>query len=149
MFGLFFASRLLAFVLREEGVQKPLRPRRRELVGGETQETGGCPIFPFTGEISYRCFTGCQTYFGGPVKSPYEVSPVKVYLVYLSPPEATSPGRSPSWKSTRTLDAASSREPWAKRPLEIRRRGIANFAAHRGNFIPLFCRASELFLGRP
>ena len=43
-------------------------------------------MLPFTGEIAYRCCTGCRKYLRGPVKSPYEISPAKVYLTNFPPP---------------------------------------------------------------
>ena len=54
---------------------------------GRVTEAGKFLILPFTGEISYRCFTGCQKYFWGPVESPYANSPVKVYSADHSPPQ--------------------------------------------------------------
>ena len=69
-----------------------LLKRRRERVprGREPGARSGgdkYPILPFAGEISYRCFKVWQPYFWRPLKSPYEVSPVKVYLAHFSPPE--------------------------------------------------------------
>ena len=49
--------------------------------GGEKE-----PYFSLTGEISYRCFTGCQKYLSR-VKSPYEFSPVGLHLAYSPPPD--------------------------------------------------------------
>jgi hypothetical protein len=78
----------MASVACEEGWEKDLDfvPGATD-EGGADQGGGKYPILPFTGEISYSCFTGCQKYFGGPLKPPYEISPVKVYLAYFSPPE--------------------------------------------------------------
>ena len=46
------------------------------------------PFFPFAGEISYRCFGGCQKYFWRPLKAAYEIFPTKLHLANLGPPEA-------------------------------------------------------------
>ena len=46
------------------------------------------PILPFTGEISYPCFKACQIFFLRPLKSAYEVSPVKLHLGYFAPPDS-------------------------------------------------------------
>ena len=76
--------------LRHGRVEERAAALVAEVPGGDLQVSGGgeCPILPFTGEISYRYFTGSQKYFGGPVKSPYEISPVKVYFAYSPPPHA-------------------------------------------------------------
>ena len=42
---------------------------------------------PFTGEIAYRCFTGCRECFWDPVKSPCGISLLKEYLAHFPPPE--------------------------------------------------------------
>jgi hypothetical protein len=49
-----------------------LAGEHREHLVGLAPVSGGdkYPILPFTGEISYPCFTGSQKYFRGPVKSP-------------------------------------------------------------------------------
>ena len=49
---------LLAFAQREAA-------RTGVFYGGDE-----CPILPFTGEISYRCFTGCRKMFLRPRKIP-------------------------------------------------------------------------------
>ena len=45
------------------------------------------PMLPFAGEISHRCFDGCQKYNWRRVKSVYESSPAKLHLGYVGPPE--------------------------------------------------------------
>ena len=65
---------------------RPYADITEQVSGGEKYR-----IFPFTGEFLYRCFSGCQKYFCGPVRSPYEISSVKVYVAYFSPPEAGGP----------------------------------------------------------
>jgi hypothetical protein len=45
------------------------------------------PILPFIGEISYRCFEGCQIYFWRPLKAAYAVPPAKRHLGYIGPPD--------------------------------------------------------------
>ena len=50
------------------------------------------PIVPFTGEISYGWFKGCQKYFWRPLKSAYGISPVKLHLGHFGPPEVRQGG---------------------------------------------------------
>ena len=47
------------------------------------------PSLPFTGEISYRCFKGCQKVFWRPQKSAYEIFPVKLHLCDFGPSETS------------------------------------------------------------
>ena len=55
--------------------------------GPSGQECQNTIMLPFTGEISYRCFRGCQKYFWRPLKSPHESSPVNQHSGYFGPPD--------------------------------------------------------------
>ena len=67
-------------------VEDDLKP---QAPGGGGSGGGKLPILRFAGEIiiSYRCFAGFRECFWDPLKSPCEISPVRLHFGYFSPPD--------------------------------------------------------------
>jgi hypothetical protein len=81
-----------------------LKCRHRQRCSPATARCGSggpaYPILPRAGETSYRFLKGCPKYFCCPLKSAYEISPVKLHPGYCGPPEL--------WRNEPTPAAAPS-----------------------------------------